>query len=208
MAILSNGCKPDNFEPHNSLKLSLTSYILESCVKLSFRELCGSKWSGLHPFDNVAIIKWVKNRLKAEWETVSLWDTNPWSDFVTLIENALRTHHWELITMRVTLLKKIFSELLSLWCKPFCDILELISNYVSLFFGSCSVLSYEILAGIFCITLIFNMQRKLSQHIFLCWWVFYSIFAPILSIFFHVMIKLKIFSWCFSQKSWCYRSHH
>ena len=25
MAILSKGCKPDNFEPHNSLKLSFTS---------------------------------------------------------------------------------------------------------------------------------------------------------------------------------------
>ena len=25
-------------------------------VKLSFRELCGSKLSGLHPFDNIAII--------------------------------------------------------------------------------------------------------------------------------------------------------
>ena len=25
MAILSNGCKPDNFESHNSLKLSFTS---------------------------------------------------------------------------------------------------------------------------------------------------------------------------------------
>ena len=25
MAILSTGCKPDNFEPHNSLKLSFTN---------------------------------------------------------------------------------------------------------------------------------------------------------------------------------------
>ena len=32
-------------------------------VKLSFRELCGSKLSGLHPFDNMAIIHCVKNRL-------------------------------------------------------------------------------------------------------------------------------------------------
>ena len=29
-------------------------------VKLSFRELCGSKLSGLHPFDNMAIIRGVK----------------------------------------------------------------------------------------------------------------------------------------------------
>ena len=36
-------------------------------IKLSFRELCGSKLSGLQPFDNIAIIHRVKNRLKTEW---------------------------------------------------------------------------------------------------------------------------------------------
>ena len=35
-------------------------------VKLSFRELCGSKSSGLHPFDSMAIIHEIKNRLKTE----------------------------------------------------------------------------------------------------------------------------------------------
>ena len=35
-------------------------------VKLSFRELYGLKLPGLHPFDNMAIIHRVKNRLKAE----------------------------------------------------------------------------------------------------------------------------------------------
>ena len=35
-------------------------------VKLSFRNLCDSKLSGLHPFDNMAIIHWVKNRSKTE----------------------------------------------------------------------------------------------------------------------------------------------
>ena len=29
-------------------------------VKLGFRELCGSNLSGLHPFDYMAIIHWVK----------------------------------------------------------------------------------------------------------------------------------------------------
>ena len=29
-------------------------------VKLSFRELCDSKLSGLYPFDNMTIIHWVK----------------------------------------------------------------------------------------------------------------------------------------------------
>ena len=29
-------------------------------VKLTFRELCHSKLSGLNPFDNMAIIYWVK----------------------------------------------------------------------------------------------------------------------------------------------------
>ena len=33
-------------------------------VKISFRELCDSKLSGSHPFDNMVIIHWVKNRLK------------------------------------------------------------------------------------------------------------------------------------------------
>ena len=35
-------------------------------VKLHFRDWCGSKLSCLHPFDNVAIIHWVKTRLKTE----------------------------------------------------------------------------------------------------------------------------------------------
>ena len=35
-------------------------------VKLRFREVYGSKLSGLHPFDNIAIIHWVKTRLKTE----------------------------------------------------------------------------------------------------------------------------------------------
>ena len=142
MTILSNGCKPDNFKPYSSQKLSFTSYVLESCVKLSFRELCGSKLSGLYPFDNVAIINWVKSRLKTERETVSLWDTNPWSDFVTLIENALRTHHWELITMRVTLLKKISSEFLSLLCKPF---LRYFGAHFELYFSMFWELFYHVL---------------------------------------------------------------
>ena len=36
-------------------------------VKLRFKELCGSKLSGLHPFDNMSIIHSVTNRLKTEW---------------------------------------------------------------------------------------------------------------------------------------------
>ena len=35
-------------------------------IKLSFRELCGSKLSGLHPFDGMVIIHCVKKRLKTE----------------------------------------------------------------------------------------------------------------------------------------------
>ena len=33
-------------------------------AKLSFRELCDSKLSGLYPFDNMAIIQWVKKLVK------------------------------------------------------------------------------------------------------------------------------------------------
>ena len=35
-------------------------------TKLSFRGMCDSKLSGLHPFDNMAIIYWVKNKSKTE----------------------------------------------------------------------------------------------------------------------------------------------
>ena len=58
-------------------------------IKLSFRELFGSELSGLHPFDNMAIVHWVKNRLKSERQAVSSWEINPWSNFCD--------HHWELI---------------------------------------------------------------------------------------------------------------
>ena len=59
-------------------------------VKLSFRDLCGSKLSDLHLFDNMSIIHWVKYRLKAERLAVSSWDTNPWSNICD--------PHWELIS--------------------------------------------------------------------------------------------------------------
>ena len=49
-------------DPH-STKLEQRHLIF---VKLSFRELCGSKQSGLHPFDNMDIIHLVKNRSKTE----------------------------------------------------------------------------------------------------------------------------------------------
>ena len=39
---------------------------LRILVKLSLRELCDSKLFGLHPFNNMAIIHCVKNRLKTE----------------------------------------------------------------------------------------------------------------------------------------------
>ena len=35
-------------------------------IKLTFRELCNSKLSGLHPLDNMTLIHWVKNRSKTE----------------------------------------------------------------------------------------------------------------------------------------------
>ena len=37
-----------------------------SFLNLRFRELFGSMLAGLHPFDNIAIIHRVKNRLKTE----------------------------------------------------------------------------------------------------------------------------------------------
>ena len=53
----------DSRKDSHSTKLGRSSRIF---VKLSFRELCGSKLSGLHPIDNMAIIHPVKNRLKTE----------------------------------------------------------------------------------------------------------------------------------------------
>ena len=49
-------------EPH-SKKVEQRPQIF---IKLSFTELCGSKLSDLHPFDNIAIIHLVKNRLKTK----------------------------------------------------------------------------------------------------------------------------------------------
>ena len=59
-------------------------------VNLSFIELFDSKLSGLHPFDNMTIIHWVKNRSETKRYAVSSWDTNP------LLRNFYDPH-WELI---------------------------------------------------------------------------------------------------------------
>ena len=45
--------KFDSRKHSHSAKLGQRPQIF---VKLSFRELCGSKLSGLHPFDNMTII--------------------------------------------------------------------------------------------------------------------------------------------------------
>ena len=45
-------------------------------VKLSFTESCGSKLSGIHPFDDMTIIHGVNSRLKAERQAASSRDTN------------------------------------------------------------------------------------------------------------------------------------
>ena len=55
--------KFDSRKDSHSTKLEQRPQIF---VKLSFRELCGSKLSGLHPFDNMAIIHCIKKGLKTE----------------------------------------------------------------------------------------------------------------------------------------------
>ena len=40
-------------------------------VKLSFREMSHSKLSGLHPFDNMAVINKIKNRSKTKFRLSS-----------------------------------------------------------------------------------------------------------------------------------------
>ena len=76
----------DSRKDSHSTKLNRRFQIF---VKLSFRELCGSKLSALYPFDNMAIIHWVQNRLETERYAVSWWDINPWNNFCD--------PHWELI---------------------------------------------------------------------------------------------------------------
>ena len=69
----------------HSTKFKWKSIIL---VKLSFRELCDSRLSALHPFDNM-VISWVKNKSKIERWAVSSGDTNLWMHFCD--------PHWQLI---------------------------------------------------------------------------------------------------------------
>ena len=53
----------DSMKASNSAKFNQRPQMF---VKLNFREWCGSKLFGLHPFDSMAIIYWVKNGLKTE----------------------------------------------------------------------------------------------------------------------------------------------
>ena len=57
-------------------------------LKINFWQLCHSNLSCLHPFDNMTIIHWVKNRPKTEKLAVRSWNTNRWSNFCD--------PHWEL----------------------------------------------------------------------------------------------------------------
>ena len=59
-------------------------------VKLSFRELCGSKLSGSHPFDNMTIINWVKKI--AEKQKSRLWvHETPILGIIDFLRPSLRT---------------------------------------------------------------------------------------------------------------------
>ena len=53
----------DSRKDSQSIKFKQRPWIF---VKLSFREMCDSKLSGLYPFDNIAIIHWVKISSEAE----------------------------------------------------------------------------------------------------------------------------------------------
>ena len=57
----------------HSTKFERKPWIFE---KLSFRNLSDYKLSGLHPYDVMVKIHWVKNRLKTERHAVSSWDMN------------------------------------------------------------------------------------------------------------------------------------
>ena len=51
--------------------------------------MCDSKLSGLHPFDDMNILHWVKNRSKTERLAVRSWDENP--------GHNICDPHWKLI---------------------------------------------------------------------------------------------------------------
>ena len=53
----------DSRKDSHSTRLEQTPQIF---IKLCFKELYGSKLSGLHPSDNIGIIHRVQNKLKAE----------------------------------------------------------------------------------------------------------------------------------------------
>ena len=53
----------DSRKDSHSTKLEQKPWIF---VKLSLRELCGSKSCRLHPFDKIPVTYWVKNRSKIE----------------------------------------------------------------------------------------------------------------------------------------------
>ena len=88
MFILHTGRMSGEFDFRKDSQSTKSEQRPQIFVKLSFRELWDSNLSGLHPFDNMPIIHWVKNRLKTERQAVSSWDTNPWYNFCD--------PHWEL----------------------------------------------------------------------------------------------------------------
>ena len=55
----------DEFDSRKDSHSTKLEQRLQIFVKLNFRELCASKLSGLHPFDNMVIIR-AKNRLRTE----------------------------------------------------------------------------------------------------------------------------------------------
>ena len=69
---------------------------------LSFRELCDSKLSGLHPFYYMTIIHWVKNRLKTERWAVSSWGTNPWSNSCDPHWELVCCNKWHSVTLKIS----------------------------------------------------------------------------------------------------------
>ena len=80
-----------NFDSRKDLHLAIFEWRSQIFVKLSFRELCDSKLSGLRPFDNIAIIHWVKNSQKQkirQWVNETLIVE---VIVVTLTENSSKT---------------------------------------------------------------------------------------------------------------------
>ena len=90
-------------------KIHIQQNLNEGCwifVKISFRESCDSKLSGLHAFDSIAIIHWVENSFEKR-QILSSWDTNPWIIFFYPHRELIGRNKWHSVTSEISTLLEV-----------------------------------------------------------------------------------------------------